>query len=122
VSRSVTRTGAAGRGFGFGFGFGFEALPGHAQVHGQGHQPLLSTVVQVAFDAAAFGVGRSDQVGAAAGQRLGPLGQLLPAGGPEQPLRQVLVDLNRPPGQPGTTGNSTASRAAPIPAGTASRW
>ena len=82
-----------GRGDGLadGFGFGLEALPGHAEVHGQRYQPLLRAVVQVAFDPAAFGVGGGDQVGAAAGQRLDPLGQALAAAGPEQRPGQALV-------------------------------
>ena len=57
-----------GDGLADGFGFGPETLAGHAEVHGQRDQPLLRAVVQVAFDPAAFGVGRGDQVGAAAGQ------------------------------------------------------
>ena len=46
---------------------------GHAEVHGQRDQPLLGAVVQVALDAAALGVGRGDELGPAAGQRLDPL-------------------------------------------------
>src|ERR1035441_9987248 len=58
-----------------------EGGSGHAQVHRQGDQLLLRSVVQVAFDAAALGVGRGDDLGPAAGQRVDPLGQLLaPAG------------------------------------------
>ena len=57
-----------------------EGRAGHAQVHGQRHQPLLGAVVQVALDAAALGVGRGDDVGPAAGQRLHPQLQLLGRG------------------------------------------
>ena len=34
--------------------------PGHAQVDGEGHQPLLRAVVQVPLEAAPLGVGRVD--------------------------------------------------------------
>ncbi len=37
-----------------------EALPGGAEVHGQGDQALLGAVVEVPLDAAALGLGRAD--------------------------------------------------------------
>ncbi len=45
-----------------------EAGPGHAEVHGQGDQPLLRAIVQVALDPAAFGIDGGDDIGPAAGQ------------------------------------------------------
>jgi hypothetical protein len=50
------------------FRLAVEALPGHAEVHGQGNQPLLRPVVQVALDPAALGVGGGHRAGPAAGQ------------------------------------------------------
>ena len=86
------------------FGFGVEPLPGHAEVHGQRDQPLLRAVVQVPLDPAAFGVGRVDQVGAAAGQRLDPQRQLLAGPRAEQRPGQPLVRPGHLPGQPGPDG------------------
>ena len=111
VRASTTSSWAAGQGLADGFGFGLEPLPGHTQVHGQRYQPLLRAVVQVAFDPAAFGVGRGDQIGAAAGQRLDPQRQRLAAAGPEQRPGQALVGPGHPPGQrrhDGKQGNQQA--------------
>jgi hypothetical protein len=78
-----------------------ETLPGHAEVHGQGDQPLLRAVVQIPFDPAALGVGRGDGVGPAAGQRLDPLRQFFAAGRPEQRPGRCSVRPRDLPGQPG---------------------
>ena len=78
-----------------------EALPGHAEVHGQGDQPLLRAVVQIPLDPAALGVGRGDDVGPAAGQRLDPLRQFLAAARPEQRPGRGLIRPRHLPGQPG---------------------
>ncbi len=87
-----------------GFGYVGEVGAGHAQVHREGDQPLLRAVVEVAFDAAAFSVGRGDDVGAASGQCLDPLRQLLTAAGTEQRAGGDLVDASHAPGQPRSRG------------------
>ena len=59
---------------------------GPAQVHGQGDQPLLGAVVQVALDPAALGVGGVDHPGPAALELADPGGQLrAAAAGPDHP-------------------------------------
>ncbi len=47
------------------FGMRVELLPGPAEVHRQRDELLLGAVVQVTFDAAALGVGRVNDAGAA---------------------------------------------------------
>jgi hypothetical protein len=77
-----------------------QAGPGHAEVHGQGDQPALGPVVQVALDPAPLGVGGGDDLGPAAGQRLHPQGQLLAAAGSEQGPGSRLIGLGHRPGHP----------------------
>src|SRR5205814_792233 len=63
-----------------GGGIPVELLLGHPEVHGQGHQPLLGAVVEVALDAAPL---RLDDV-----EELLPAGpQLVDPGGQGGPLR-----------------------------------
>jgi hypothetical protein len=59
---------------------GLQLGPGHPEVHGQGDQPLLGAVVEVALDAAALGLGRVDGPVAAGLERLDPGLELVLAG------------------------------------------
>ena len=79
-----------------------ETLAREAQVHGQRDQPLLGAIVQVALNPAALGIGRGDDVGAAAGQRFHPLRQLIGAARAQKPPRGGLVRRGHPPRQPGS--------------------
>ena len=76
--------------------FAWSALPGlgpgHAQVHGERHQPLLRAVVQVALEAAPLGVRRVDHAGPRLGELLHPVLQLLGAARAEQRLARPGVE------------------------------
>ena len=95
-----------------GSGASAEALPGHAEVHGQRDQPLLRAVVQVALDPAALGVGRGDDVGPAAGQRLDPLRQFLAAA-------RARAAPGPRPRPPGVTCRASQGAASSSPAAAA---
>ena len=57
---------------------------GPAEVHGQGHQPLLGAVVQVPLDTAALGVRGADRLGPAAFELADPAGHVRLAAGADQ--------------------------------------
>ena len=71
---------------------GVPLLPGPAEVHGQGHQPLLRPVVQVALDALALDLHRVDDAGAAVGERGDLLVELLGPPRAEQQPGQLTVE------------------------------
>ena len=97
-----------------------EVGPGHAQVHGQGDQPLLGAVVQVAFDPAALGVGGGHDLGPAAGQRLDPQRQLLGCGrgraGPGRRPRRPGPRPAPPSGAASSMAADSTARPRPCPA------
>ncbi|MGW2085080.1 hypothetical protein [Streptomyces sp. NPDC001880] len=65
---------------------------GPAQPHGECHQSLLHTVVEISFDAPAFRVDRPEHPGPAVRQFGDPLLQQLPLRGPEMIACQPGVD------------------------------
>ena len=75
--------------------------PGHAQVHGQGDQPLLGAVVQVPLQSAPLGVGGVDHAGPGLGETLHPVLQLLGPARAQQRLRGPDIQRRDPRGEPG---------------------
>ena len=75
--------------------------PGHAQVHGQGDQPLLGAVVQVPLQSAPLGVGGVDHAGPGLSQALHPVFQLLGPARAQQRLGGADVQRREPRGEPG---------------------
>jgi hypothetical protein len=79
---------------------GLQLGPGHAQVHGQGDQPLLGAVVQVTLDAAALGLGPLHGPVAAGLEGLDP-GPQLAVAGPEQGQGERALGGGHGPDRPG---------------------
>ena len=87
-----------------------EGGPGQAEVHGEGDQPLLGAVVQVALDPPPFGVGGVEHAGPALGEVLDPARQLSDRLGRAGPGRQGFQPYE-PRGQ-----TAAPRRAPPAPA------
>jgi hypothetical protein len=78
-----------------------ELVAGLAEPHGQGHQPLLGTVVEIALDAAALGLGAVDRRRPARLQPRDLLAQLVLRTGRQQLAGHDHVELGQPDGRPG---------------------
>ncbi len=88
---------------------------GQAQVQRHRHQPLLRAVVQVPFDAPPFGIRGVHRAGAALGEVLDPLRQVLFPAAAERRGNHLALQAHEGGGQARDGGEHEQSRDAQVP-------